>query len=108
MVRIADEIVTNGPVERIRRTVKELMSSGAKGRGGLSLIVGDMLRGAPLEHRLVFYAEMQRRGVKHHKRVDDFLSVSGPPREDGFVGLRRSFARSRKLGCKQQDLAVED
>ena len=59
---IADEIVHVGPPERIRQTVRELMESGAKGNGRLSLNVGDMLKGTPLEHRIALYEAVKEFG----------------------------------------------
>ena len=59
---IDDGIVCVGPPERIRQTVKDLMISGAKGRGRLALNVGDLLRGTPLEHRLALYESVKEFG----------------------------------------------
>lgn len=61
-VCIEDSIVQGGPPERIRRTVRDLMASGAKGRGRLALTVGDMLAGTPLEHRLALYEAVREFG----------------------------------------------
>ena len=61
-VCIEDSIVQMGPPERIRRTVRDLMASGAKGRGRLALTVGDMLAGTPLEHRLALYEAVREFG----------------------------------------------
>ena len=58
-VCIEDSIIQQGPPERIRRTVKDLMESGAKGRGRLALTVGDMLPGTPLEYRLALYESVK-------------------------------------------------
>jgi len=60
---IADEITRSGPPERIRQAVKDLMDSGAKGEGRLSLHVGDMLKGTPLEHRIAFYEAVREFGT---------------------------------------------
>jgi len=57
-----DGIIQNGPAESIRRAVKELMQSGAKGQGRFALIVGDMLQGTPLEHRLAYYEAVREFG----------------------------------------------
>jgi len=59
---IGMEIVKLGPPERIRQTVKELMASGAKGDGRLSLWVGDLLRGTPLAHRVALYESVKEFG----------------------------------------------
>ncbi|MCK4602544.1 MAG: hypothetical protein KAU28_08770, partial [Phycisphaerae bacterium] len=59
---IGMEIVKLGPPERIRQTVKELMASGAKGDGRLSLWVGDLLRGTPLAHRVALYESVREFG----------------------------------------------
>ena len=48
--------------ERIRQTVKEFMSSGATGSGGLCVEVGDMLRGVPKEHRIALYESAKEFG----------------------------------------------
>jgi hypothetical protein len=61
-VCIEDSIVRFGPAERVRRTVQDLMRSGAKGRGRLALTVGDMLAGTPLEHRLALYESVREFG----------------------------------------------
>jgi uroporphyrinogen-III decarboxylase len=60
---IADEIVQLGPPERIRETVRDLMDSGAKGRGRLALNVGDMLKGTPFEHRIALYEAVKEFGA---------------------------------------------
>ena len=60
---IADEIVRFGPPGRIRQTVKELLESGARGRGRLALAAGDMLKGAPIEHRLALYESVKEFGA---------------------------------------------
>jgi len=57
---IADPIVQLGPPECIREAVKEVM--GAKGRGRFALILGDMLPGTPLEHRLALYEAVKEFG----------------------------------------------
>ena len=57
---IADHIIQQGPVERIRDAAKEVLK--AKGKGRFSLAVGDMLRGTPLEHRLAFYEAVKEFG----------------------------------------------
>jgi len=59
---IEDTIVQHGPPERIRETVRDLMASGAKGKGRFALMVGDMLRGTPLEHRLALYEAVKEFG----------------------------------------------
>ena len=59
---IADQITQSGPPERIRETVKALLQ-GAKGRGRLALAMGDMLKGTPLEHRLVLYESVKEFGA---------------------------------------------
>jgi uroporphyrinogen-III decarboxylase len=61
-VVIEDAIVRFGPAERIRQTVRDLMASGAKGRGRLALSVGDMLAGTPLEHRVALYEAVKEFG----------------------------------------------
>ena len=60
---IEDTIVQHGPPERIRETVRDLMASGAKGKGRFALMVGDMLRGTPLEHRLALYEAVNEFGT---------------------------------------------
>ena len=60
---IADEILMMGPAERIRGAVKDLLQSGAMGDGRLSLGVGDMPRGIPLEHYEVLYESVKEFGV---------------------------------------------
>lgn len=62
---VADNIIRQGPPEQIRRVVCELMASGVKGKGGFSLIAGDMLPGTPLEHRVAYYE-----AVKEYGRYD--------------------------------------
>lgn len=57
---IADPIVQQGPPEQIRQAVKEVMK--AKGKGRFALMVGDMLRGTPLEHRLALYEAVKEFG----------------------------------------------
>jgi uroporphyrinogen-III decarboxylase len=59
---IADQVLMRGPPETIRQTVKDLMESGAKGEGRLSLWVGDMLRGTPLEHFTTLYESVKEFG----------------------------------------------
>lgn len=59
---IDDAIIQNGPAESIRQTVKELLHSGVKGNGRFALIVGDMLQGIPLEHRLAYYEAVKEFG----------------------------------------------
>lgn len=59
-VIVADHIVQQGPVESIREAVREVMK--AKGKGRLSLMVGDLMRGAPLEHRLALYEAVREFG----------------------------------------------
>jgi len=62
MAVIEDSIVRFGPPEHIRQTVKNLMESGAKGQGRFALIVGDMLRGTPIEHRTALYESVKEFG----------------------------------------------
>ena len=57
---VADHIVRQGPAERIRDAVREVMK--AKGRGRFALNVGDMLRGTPLERRLALYEAVKEFG----------------------------------------------
>jgi uroporphyrinogen-III decarboxylase len=61
-VCIEDSIVQLGPPERIRQTVRDLMASGAKGRGRLALTVGDLMPGVPLKHRLALYEAVKEFG----------------------------------------------
>lgn len=56
-------IVQTGPSERIRQTVRNLMTSGAKGNGRLAIVVGDLLPGTPLEHRLALYEAVREFGA---------------------------------------------
>ena len=60
---VADDIVMKGPPEHIRQTVKDLMASGAKGRGRLALEIGDMLPGTPMEHRVAYYEAIKEFGT---------------------------------------------
>lgn len=62
-VLIEDSIIKEGPPERIRHTVKDLMQSGAKGNGRLSLAVGDMLRGTSLENVAILYEAVKEFGT---------------------------------------------
>lgn len=62
MALIEDSIVQQGPTEHIRQTVCDLMVSGAKGRGRFALMVGDMLKGTPLEHRVALYESVKEIG----------------------------------------------
>jgi len=57
---IEEGVLQQGPPERLREVVRELM--GAKGRGGLSLSAGDMLRGIPLAHRVAVYEAVKEYG----------------------------------------------
>lgn len=57
-----DTVVRFGPPEQIRQLVKALMESGAKGRGRFSLVVGDMLKGTPLVHRVALYESVKEFG----------------------------------------------
>ncbi|MBE3037884.1 MAG: hypothetical protein IMZ62_03605 [Chloroflexi bacterium] len=59
---VADNIVAQGPPERIRQTVKELMESGAKGKGRFCLQIGDMVPGTPIEHRIAYYEAVKEFG----------------------------------------------
>lgn len=59
---VEDSIIQLGSPERIRQTVKDLMTSGAKGKGRLALIMGDMLKGTPLDHRLAYYEAVKEFG----------------------------------------------
>jgi len=59
---IADQILMLGPPESIRQAVKDLMESGAKGAGRLSIGVGDMPRGIPLAHYEALYASIKEFG----------------------------------------------
>ena len=61
-VFIEDSIIHRGPPERVRQVVKDLMASGAKGKGRFELAVGDMLKGVPLEHRLALYEAVKEFG----------------------------------------------
>jgi uroporphyrinogen-III decarboxylase len=56
-----DGIIQQGPPEYIREMTRELLL-GAKGRGAFALNIGDMLRGTPLEHRLVYYEAVKEFG----------------------------------------------
>lgn len=57
---LADSIVQQGPPQKIREAIQEVMK--AKGRGRLCLMVGDMLRGTPMEHRLALYEAVKEFG----------------------------------------------
>jgi len=59
---IAEDIVTAGPPERIRQTVKDLLTS-AKGKGRFAINVGDMLRGVPMDHRIAYYEAVKEFGT---------------------------------------------
>ena len=59
---IEDAIIRQGPPERIREVVRELMNSGAKGTGGFAMMVGDMLPGTPIDHRLALYEAVREYG----------------------------------------------
>ena len=61
-VEIDAGIVHAGPPERIAATVRDLMDSGARGRGRLALSVGDLLPGTPLAHREALYAAVREYG----------------------------------------------
>jgi uroporphyrinogen-III decarboxylase len=63
---VDDGIIQNGPAESIRQAVEELMQSGVKGNGRFALIVGDMLQGVPLEHRLAYYEAVKEFGGYSH------------------------------------------
>jgi hypothetical protein len=58
---LEDSIVQRGPAERIREAVRDLLTQ-AKGGGGLSLVTGDMLKGTPMEHRLICYEAVREWG----------------------------------------------
>lgn len=60
---VADDIIMQGPPERIRQAVRDLMASGAKGRGRFALEIGDMLPGTPLEHRVAYYEAVREFGT---------------------------------------------
>jgi hypothetical protein len=62
MAVIEDSIVKLGPPERIRQTVMDLLESGVKDRGRFALIVGDMLKGTPVEHRFALYESVKEFG----------------------------------------------
>jgi uroporphyrinogen-III decarboxylase len=59
---VADDVIMQGPPERIRRTVGDLMRSGAKRGGRLCLEIGDMLPGTPMEHRIAYYEAVKEFG----------------------------------------------
>lgn len=59
---IDDAIVQEGPTERIRQAVKDLMESGVKGNARFALLVGDMLKGVPMEHREALYEAVKEFG----------------------------------------------
>jgi uroporphyrinogen-III decarboxylase len=61
-VVIEDGIVRSGPVETIVDTVRDLMRSGAMGRGRLALSVGDLMPGIPMRHRLALYEAVKEYG----------------------------------------------
>ena len=59
---IESEIIKSGPPERIRQTVKELLTA-AKGKGRFTMQVGDMLRGVPMDHRIAYYEAVKEFGT---------------------------------------------
>jgi len=59
---LESEIIKSGPPERIRLSVKELLTA-AKGKGRFAMQVGDMLRGVPLDHRIAYYEAVKEFGV---------------------------------------------
>jgi uroporphyrinogen-III decarboxylase len=59
---VADEIVKFGTPDTIYEAVRELMESGAKGKGRFALGVGDLLRGTPMENREAFYEAVKEFG----------------------------------------------
>lgn len=61
-VVIEEGILRSGPPETIRRTVRDLMASGVKGRGRLAINTGDLLAGIPMEHRLALYEAVKEFG----------------------------------------------
>lgn len=62
-VVIEEGILRSGPPETIRQTVRELMRSGAKGRGRLSMNAGDLLAGIPMDHRTALYESVKEFGT---------------------------------------------
>lgn len=60
--QISDGIVHNGPPAEIRRAVKDLMDSGARGDGRFVLSVGDMIRGTPMANRETYYQAVKDYG----------------------------------------------
>lgn len=62
MAVIEDSIVQFESPEAIRQTVKDLMNSGAKGQGRLAIIVGDMLKGTPIDNRIALYESVKEFG----------------------------------------------
>ncbi len=60
---IEDSIIQQGPPERIREVVKELMASGVKGRGRFAIMVGDLLRDTNLDHQLALYEAVKEFGT---------------------------------------------
>ena len=59
---IADEIITQGPPEKIRQTVKEFLSPEVKGKGRLSIWVPGEARGIPQSHYLAVYEAVKEHG----------------------------------------------
>jgi hypothetical protein len=61
-VVIEEGILRSGPPETIRQTVRDLMKSGAKGKGRLSINAGDLLAGIPMANRLALYEAVKEFG----------------------------------------------
>ena len=59
---VADEIVKFGTPDSIYAAVRELMETGAKGKGRFALGVGDMMRGTPMANREAFYGAVKEFG----------------------------------------------
>lgn len=59
---IDNSIVQSGTEDEIWNTVKELMQSGAKGNGRLSLMIGDMLKGIPYKNMIALYEAVKEYG----------------------------------------------
>ncbi|MHB9134409.1 MAG: uroporphyrinogen decarboxylase family protein [Armatimonadota bacterium] len=59
---IDDGIIQLGPPERIRQVVKEFFDTVVKGNGGLALMLGDLLRGTPMENRIAYYEAVKEYG----------------------------------------------
>ena len=58
---IDDAIIQSGPADRIYEVVKEYLTA-VKGKARFALMVGDMLKGTPMDHRLAYYQAVREYG----------------------------------------------